>query len=190
MKEIIQHSLFLLALERSSAVLNRAGGASAKANRGLLRPVAASQRPLRKSEQTGAVIANGEEILSFIFDEFQKNASDDNETFKAIRQKLKFPEVWMPDYGAVVAGKMFEAMMLFKDKVGYGKAWDQKRYIVSKWGKLSRLYGVLVDYDVWSNIHYGYVGSLAGFSNDVLLDCAGIAQAVYSDVPEAGSKGS
>ena len=81
-------------------------------------------------------------------------------------------------------------MMLFKDKVGYGKAWDQKRYIVSKWGKLSRLYGVLVDYDVWSNIHYGYVGSLAGFSNDVLLDCAGIAQAVYSDVPEAGSKGS
>ena len=31
-------------------------------------------------------------------------------------------------------------------------------------------------YDIWSNIHYGYVGRYVGFSEDVLLDGAGLAQ--------------
>ena len=31
-------------------------------------------------------------------------------------------------------------------------------------------------YDVWSNIHYGYVGRAAGFSDSVLLDGAGLEQ--------------
>lgn len=31
-------------------------------------------------------------------------------------------------------------------------------------------------YDIWSNIHYGYVGRYIGFSGDILLDGAGLAQ--------------
>lgn len=31
-------------------------------------------------------------------------------------------------------------------------------------------------YDIWSNIHYGYVGRYIGFSKDALLDGAGLAQ--------------
>jgi Bacterial toxin 44 len=31
-------------------------------------------------------------------------------------------------------------------------------------------------YDVWSNVHYGYVGTAAGFSESVLLDGAGLEQ--------------
>ena len=31
-------------------------------------------------------------------------------------------------------------------------------------------------YDVWSNMHYGYVGMAVGFHQDVLLDGAGLAQ--------------
>lgn len=31
-------------------------------------------------------------------------------------------------------------------------------------------------YDIWSNIHYGYVGAAAGFSESVLLDGAGLEQ--------------
>lgn len=31
-------------------------------------------------------------------------------------------------------------------------------------------------YDIWSNIHYGYVGRYIGFSEDALLDGAGLAQ--------------
>jgi len=33
-------------------------------------------------------------------------------------------------------------------------------------------------YDVWSNIHYGYVGRACGFSRDALLDGAGLEQMV------------
>ncbi|MBT2786385.1 MULTISPECIES: polymorphic toxin type 44 domain-containing protein [unclassified Halomonas] len=38
-------------------------------------------------------------------------------------------------------------------------------------------------YDIWSNIHYGYVGRYIGFSEDALLDGAGLAQ-FASDVAE------
>ncbi len=31
-------------------------------------------------------------------------------------------------------------------------------------------------YDIWSNIHYGYIGTAAGFSKAVLLDGAGLEQ--------------
>jgi len=37
-------------------------------------------------------------------------------------------------------------------------------------------------YDVWSNIHYGYVGRAAGFTKDELLDGSGLAQR-FSDFP-------
>ncbi|MOA31335.1 hypothetical protein D3C78_1524870 [compost metagenome] len=31
-------------------------------------------------------------------------------------------------------------------------------------------------YDIWSNIHYGYVGMAGGFSESLLLDGAGLEQ--------------
>jgi hypothetical protein len=31
-------------------------------------------------------------------------------------------------------------------------------------------------YDIWSNIHFGYAGSAAGFEEGVLLDGAGLEQ--------------
>ncbi|MCF5227671.1 hypothetical protein GIW32_30275, partial [Pseudomonas syringae] len=33
-------------------------------------------------------------------------------------------------------------------------------------------------YDIWSNVHYGYVGRVAGFSESVLADGAGAEQIV------------
>lgn len=36
--------------------------------------------------------------------------------------------------------------------------------------------GVLYYYDIWSNIHYGYVGAACGFSESELLDGAGLEQ--------------
>jgi hypothetical protein len=32
------------------------------------------------------------------------------------------------------------------------------------------------DYDIWTNLHFGYVGSAAGFTADQLLQGAGVAQ--------------
>ncbi|MDC0711150.1 polymorphic toxin type 44 domain-containing protein [Stigmatella sp. ncwal1] len=68
--------------------------------------------------------------------------------------------------------------------------WDHKPYIrrtftpaVSKGGE--QVYhhydGWLFFYDIWSNIHYGYVGRACGFSSPELLDGAGLEQ-IGSDV--------
>jgi len=61
--------------------------------------------------------------------------------------------------------------------------WDHKPKIARRFHPRSssvqhwHLYGyTLYYYDVWSNIHYGYVGTAAGFSASVLLDGAGLEQ--------------
>ena len=61
--------------------------------------------------------------------------------------------------------------------------WDHKPIIARRFHPRSpglqhwHLYGnTLYFYEVWSNIHYGYVGRAAGFSNGVLLDGAGLEQ--------------
>jgi len=62
--------------------------------------------------------------------------------------------------------------------------WDHKPKIAKKFhprvpngSQHWHLYGTtLYFYDVWSNIHYGYVGKGVGFSDSVLLDGAGLEQ--------------
>ena len=80
-----------------------------------------------------------------------------------------------------------------------GGIWDHKQYFDPKvnperarqfatLGKTTEQYhhkykGYEYFYDIWSNIHYGYVGRYIGFSEDALLDGAGLAQYV-SDAAE------
>lgn len=62
--------------------------------------------------------------------------------------------------------------------------WDHKPIIARRFNPRNpggqqhwHLYNTtLYYYDVWSNIHYGYVGKAAGFSDSVLLDGAGLEQ--------------
>ncbi|MCP4746833.1 MAG: hypothetical protein GY874_11950, partial [Desulfobacteraceae bacterium] len=61
--------------------------------------------------------------------------------------------------------------------------WDHKPIIAKQFHPRTddeqhyHLYGDRVYYyDVWSNIHYGYVGCASGFSESVLLDGAGLEQ--------------
>jgi Bacterial toxin 44 len=170
------------ALAKSSSVLSRADDVTSHAANTLLGNEAATGRPLGKEVAARPNVPDGELILAYIYSEMKANTAPDNETFKEIRKNLTLT---VSEYlGVIGSAKLFQAMRIFKGQVGYGKPWDQKSYIVGKWGKLSRLSGVLVDYDVWSNIHYGYVGKQAGFKDEILLGCAGIAQAVHSDVPE------
>ena len=44
-------------------------------------------------------------------------------------------------------------------------------------------------YDIWSNAHFGYVGRAAGFSGSVLLDGAGLAQALDDILHGRGTTG-
>ena len=76
------------------------------------------------------------------------------------------------------------ALLLWSLKVYEGGPWDHKGSIASRFHDRVaggpqhwHLYGsTLYYYDVWSNLHYGYVGAAAGFSDAVLLDGAGLEQ--------------
>lgn len=76
------------------------------------------------------------------------------------------------------------ALLVWAEKVRQGGDWDHKPIISQRFNGRNpsgeqnwHLYGrTLYYYDVWSNIHYGYVGLAAGFSEGVLLDGAGLEQ--------------
>lgn len=72
--------------------------------------------------------------------------------------------------------------------VRQGGDWDHKTVIPTRFhprdpiGQHWHLYNnTLYYYDVWSNLHYGYVGTACGFTDAVLLDGAGLEQ-MGSDV--------
>lgn len=79
-----------------------------------------------------------------------------------------------------------QALIEFADIIGYGKPWDHKKYISTNYStwQSDDSEGVQWYFDIWSNIHYGYVGKACGFSNSVLLNAAGIAQALGSQIPD------
>ncbi|KAA5604565.1 hypothetical protein F1188_15230 [Roseospira marina] len=72
----------------------------------------------------------------------------------------------------------YDACQLWKAQVGNRKPWDHKRHIKSTYGDWSTdaTSGKSYGFDIWSNVHYGYVGRAAGFWTYVLKAGAGHAQ--------------
>jgi hypothetical protein len=75
------------------------------------------------------------------------------------------------------------ALMIWAGKVRQDGDWDHKPKIrktfvspTTKNGAWHAYGGTAYYYDVWSNVHYGYVGIAAGFSESALLDGAGLEQ--------------
>ena len=76
------------------------------------------------------------------------------------------------------------ALLAWAAKVRQDGDWDHKPKIAARFRSCTstgagywHLYGsTLYYYDVWSNVHYGYVGRAAGFSTSTLLDGAGLEQ--------------
>jgi hypothetical protein len=74
--------------------------------------------------------------------------------------------------------------MAWKEMVDYKHPWDHKpkiknnpRFVSSTKSVEYHLHGdTAYLHDVWSNVHYGYVGRAVGFTLAVLLDGAGVAQ--------------
>lgn len=85
---------------------------------------------------------------------------------------------------AVELGVQFLPYLLFRNQVDYGKPWDHKGVINAEFGKhaLDAPRGVLYQWDIWSNIHYGFIGLAAGFSRNELLEAAGAAYAMRKGV--------
>ncbi|TRX73447.1 polymorphic toxin type 44 domain-containing protein [Pseudomonas mangiferae] len=94
----------------------------------------------------------------------------------------------MPDFYAAAAGAKTTAYGLWAERVGPNRPWDHKPILRAKMsaaGTFNRgwhKYGAFnYYYDIWSNIHYGYVGRAAGFSTAELINGAGVAQ-MASDI--------
>jgi hypothetical protein len=72
------------------------------------------------------------------------------------------------------------AYMLWKDLVGSRRIWDHKILITKKFGEWTcnkkEDTPLKFFFDIWSNIHYGFVGKHIGFLDVELLNGAGLAQ--------------
>lgn len=91
----------------------------------------------------------------------------------------------MPDFYGYATGQKLAAYKMWAAQVGPGRAWDHKPMIKAMLEQQGKFRGgwqryAQYDYfyDIWSNIHYGYVGTAVGFSSDELLGGAGLAQAL------------
>ncbi len=69
------------------------------------------------------------------------------------------------------------AYILWAGLVGSDQDWDHKPIILGKgWGKWHPYKGYAYRYDIWSNIHFGYIARVIGFSDIEMLAGAGVAQ--------------
>ena len=74
-----------------------------------------------------------------------------------------------------VGGGKGSALASFLGKVRAGGAWDYKAEILQSYGEFATLPdGDRWYFDIWTNIHYGYVGASVGFSEEELQRDANI----------------
>ena len=84
---------------------------------------------------------------------------------------------------AIGAANGTAAMAIWTERVGQYRDWDHKPKIHKKFGGYYYKQGEYeYFYDIWSNIHYGYVRRAGGLSESVLADDAGLEQIVSDSV--------
>jgi len=129
-------------------------------------------------------------VLYFILNEIKKNESD--EDLKEI-QDLNSGKKPNPEYNIPLLGKYSTAELKWAHKVhknasfkGFiqdilllgGGEWDYKTVISPIWGEWQRLGNnkEIYFFDVWANLNFGYIGRIAGFTKENLIDKANEAQ--------------
>jgi len=131
-----------------------------------------------------------EQVARFIAGEMNRNITHPSvvkmkklTSFDATEEHAKFRKLpWYarllpPDFQAMMVGNTAAAMALWVERVGQNRPWDHKVAIAQRFGRVWHKQGeVDYYYDIWSNIHYGYVGRAGGLSESVLLDGAGLEQ--------------
>lgn len=144
------------------------------------------------NEKTSAVVCNHpdqmEELARYIADEMNRNIShpsvlkmkelnsyDPEVEAKKVSFYLRFGH--QPNYHSIALAKHAEAFVLWAERVGQNRPWDHKPKLRKIFPGVRHKQGNYdYFYDIWSNIHYGYVGSIGGLSESVLLDGAGVEQ--------------
>jgi hypothetical protein len=96
-----------------------------------------------------------------------------------------------PNFIEMEKNYKFTAYSIWAEQVGPNMEWDHKWKIAgekkfSTNGETRRYHHKYQSYeyyyDIWSNIHYGYIGAFCKFSNSELLDGAGLAQLLFDAV--------
>lgn len=114
-----------------------------------------------------------ESVVAYIHGEMTRNASGSQV------KRLKELDSWGIDWSHPVPGmRKMERYVLWYELVKTGGPWDHKPKILQRFGEWTCDKPAETNYrfDIWSNIHYGYVGLAAGFSEWDLLSGAGVAQ--------------
>ncbi|QLL15704.1 polymorphic toxin type 44 domain-containing protein [Pseudomonas chlororaphis] len=163
-----------------------------------------------KTQDTGAaepVVCNHpdqmEQLATYIADEMNRNIHDP--AVLKMRNLIGYdPEVaakrftalplfarigGRPNFGDIAKARKAAAAAIWTKKVGQNQEWDHKPKLKALfngtfWHKQGKY---MYFYDIWSNIHYGYVGIIGGLSESVLLDGAG-AEQIVSDTLRKGEE--
>ncbi len=137
-----------------------------------------------------------EELASYIADEMNRNIGHPSvikmrklNSYDAVSEYRKHQELpWYarltaPNFQAIELSNMGAAMAIWTSLVGQNMQWDHKPKIRSNIGGIFHKQGEYeYFYDIWSNIHYGYVGVAGGLSESLLLDGAGVEQIVSDSI--------
>ncbi len=118
-----------------------------------------------------------ETVVGYIVGEMRQNTASDE--VRRIRRHIATATARLAGGNAILAASSYiDAMQIWKEQVQAGGPWDHKPHILRRWDNWSydwqqnRLYF----FDIWSNVHYGYVGLQANISASLLLAGAGAAQ--------------
>lgn len=164
----------------------------------LVTPKPTPKKPKSKPEPKAAVTCKDpdmmEQVASYIAGEMNRNITHPSVlkmkkllSYDAAAENAEFQKLPLyarlapPNFQAIALANTVTAMGLWAERVGQNRPWDHKVTIGQKFGGPWQKQGqVDYFYDIWSNIHYGYVGRYGGLSEEVLLDGAGLEQ-VASD---------
>ncbi|MGJ7909002.1 polymorphic toxin type 44 domain-containing protein [Actinopolyspora sp. H202] len=121
----------------------------------------------------------------FIYDEMMRNIESDS--VRNIKQLLSDPE-WY-EFWRRPGQEATTALAMWAGKVAPGQEWDHKPIMAEKFNLESQKefdfkvpgQDRSVSYDIWSNIHYGYVGRAAGIDSETLITGASIGEVVGQD---------
>ncbi|WP_447651809.1 polymorphic toxin type 44 domain-containing protein [Pseudomonas abietaniphila] len=160
----------------------------------LVDPKAAGKEPEGKAEPE---VCNDpdrmQELASYVAYEMNRNINSpfvrqmqDLNSYDPAAETRKYTELpfYMrlgpgPDFYSLALGKKAKAFAIWTERVGQDRPWDHKPKIRAAFGGIWHKQGKYdYFYDIWSNVHYGYVGRVAGFSESVLADGAGAEQIV------------
>jgi len=160
----------------------------------LVTPQAASKKPGLKPEPQPPKTCKDpdmmEQVATYIAGEMNRNIKHPSilkmkqlNSFDAAAENAKFQKLpWYarlspPNFQAMQLGNTVTAMALWTERVGQNRPWDHKVTIGQQFGGAWQKHGQLdYFYDIWSNIHYGYVGRAGGLTESALLDGAGLEQ--------------